>query len=1177
MTLEKIQNHLALLFFSILVVLQALVFVAVRANDNSQDLQAVFVNPSIGQSLEAGEAFYIQAQLSSDKYQDLVGAYFVWYDLATNQRLNFEADKQSDGTWKAQAILDVSQFVPGTYYLQAVVPIFDKGIFVENEVSIPQVVNIVGELAASLEGVNSTDIFQVAFISPMEGKYYPNNINLDIDVQLTGNEMVYEDFDMDVARFTVRSFEEANKVIATASANYTAASYTGTGVLDLSPLLAGTYYLALEVQAISTRQYITVASIIFNIIEPSLVDQEDILNLQINVLSPRNNSTVSGDLQIDVVPSYQLQLPSERVAVIINNNARILLELAADGHLKKTIDTTAQLNGEPVYPNGDYTLSFMYYLEDQTVIDPIELATTTIIINNINEPEEKDPVFLFNAPQDGQVISQNSFTLNVQTNFETEAVKYEIYDSQNPSITIGETTVPKTDGLNWVREVILDDYLPDGENYVLHVEALYQGETIASDLSIVLDRIEEQAPIPAETNLYLHGISTNLEPQSVLIGSGNILGDLSFVFHNTATEEEIISPAQLINCDQSVINNTIRQEIQNLGSTYCFYKVVAGDLQDDLENGNYEISLSYNGDTIINSQTKLISYFNSENQSTEEVEEEEVIVKIFGPIPIVEAQNQRLLFYVATSINPIDYDQILSFWIKDSQDREVLSGALSRSNWDNAAVRGIFLGDNPETPYLFDTFRDTSGNSILSQDGTYKAYVELALNDSTIIKSNELTFEIINSYLAGYAPTDQEELEDQVEENKQPQQIRSGGGSDVAIGLYTSCLEAGIIDENTCLRFRAVMDSLDNRCINQDIYEEVACEDYLNRIEVDKECQDQSIIDKEQCKDYLLEKYGSQVDCQLVDTGLCTDILRNSYLNRLVVAQKRSIMINEAIAPLIGKNLEILEVSNELENKGISLEDLLPIKKEDSYKVLVAPSTKETVLEDTNKLTVINQAVMIADSDGDGLVDDLEGYYGTDPNNSDSDGDGYSDGMEINNGYDPLGPGALVRERTNLDKIILSKINLEQPKEKSKKIDKSFKVASVNSQEKEVELNGQADPNTWVNIYLYSSLPLVMTTKTDASGNWSYDIKHSLAEGHHRVYVTVNDDTGKIVKQSQPISFLIKEAQAVTADSYFDESEVPDSVNNLLVYYILGAAFLIFFALGIILFLHRGKRPDLEA
>ena len=101
-----------------------------------------------------------------------------------------------------------------------------------------------------------------------------------------------------------------------------------------------------------------------------------------------------------------------------------------------------------------------------------------------------------------------------------------------------------------------------------------------------------------------------------------------------------------------------------------------------------------------------------------------------------------------------------------------------------------------------------------------------------------------------------------------------------------------------------------------------------------------------------------------------------------------------------------------------------------------------------------------------------------------------------------------------------------------------------------------------------------MTTQTDASGNWSYGIKESLTDGHHRVYVTINDDTGKVVKQSSPVSFLVKRAQAVTANNYFDATTTQDSVDSMLVYYMIGAALLVVLALAIIMLLHRSKRVE---
>ena len=46
--------------------------------------------------------------------------------------------------------------------------------------------------------------------------------------------------------------------------------------------------------------------------------------------------------------------------------------------------------------------------------------------------------------------------------------------------------------------------------------------------------------------------------------------------------------------------------------------------------------------------------------------------------------------------------------------------------------------------------------------------------------------------------------------------------------------------------------------------------------------------------------------------------------------------------------------------------------------------------------------VVFGDTDQDGLSDEEEKTYGTDPTNKDTDGDGYSDGTEVKSGYDPL-------------------------------------------------------------------------------------------------------------------------------------------------------------------------------
>ena len=75
---------------------------------------------------------------------------------------------------------------------------------------------------------------------------------------------------------------------------------------------------------------------------------------------------------------------------------------------------------------------------------------------------------------------------------------------------------------------------------------------------------------------------------------------------------------------------------------------------------------------------------------------------------------------------------------------------------------------------------------------------------------------------------------------------------------------------------------------------------------------------------------------------------------------------------------------------------------------LVEPSGEE----DRDDLEEPNEeeeplALVLPDSDGDGLNDWEEEVFGTDPLNPDTDGDGYSDSLELLSGYNPLGEGEI--------------------------------------------------------------------------------------------------------------------------------------------------------------------------
>ncbi|MBT7553514.1 hypothetical protein HN670_03540, partial [bacterium] len=352
------------------------------------------------------------------------------------------------------------------------------------------------------------------------------------------------------------------------------------------------------------------------------------------------------------------------------------------------------------------------------------------------------------------------------------------------------------------------------------------------------------------------------------------------------------------------------------------------------------------------------------------------------------------------------------------------------------------------------------------------------------------------------------------------------------------------------------------------------CEDYLNRTYVDLECQEEQIVDPQACEDYLLEKYSFDVACQLESEYLCQEILQDDYLNRLVIKQQKKQSISTVMEPLIGQSISTQNLIEQL--AGVEVVDAVPLINDNN--LFIISSEESITLVNEQRLEVVSPAVLMIDTDSDGLPDDLEAYYGTDIFNSDSDSDGYLDGQEISNNYNPLGDGNLDIDRTNLDQIILTGANLEQPILNADRLDENITIVETDNETEESSLtwSGQADANAWVLIYIYSDLPLVLTTQADANGNWSYALDENLTDGQHQAYVTINDETGKIVKQSNPLSFFVRSAQAVSAGDYFSAQPPNSKVDNMLLYYLLGGAALIVLSLGVIIFIHRGKDDPVE-
>lgn len=109
-------------------------------------------------------------------------------------------------------------------------------------------------------------------------------------------------------------------------------------------------------------------------------------------------------------------------------------------------------------------------------------------------------------------------------------------------------------------------------------------------------------------------------------------------------------------------------------------------------------------------------------------------------------------------------------------------------------------------------------------------------------------------------------------------------------------------------------------------------------------------------------------------------------------------------------------------------------------------------------------------------------------------------------------------------------------------------------------LSGKAKPNSQVIIYVFSD-PLVLTTTSDADGNWTYTLENPIETGEHEVYTVVDRGDGEF-ERSAPVSFFIKTAAASPANPQglsllLDEKQTPSQSNSGLIFYLLSASALI--------------------
>lgn len=254
-------------------------------------------------------------------------------------------------------------------------------------------------------------------------------------------------------------------------------------------------------------------------------------------------------------------------------------------------------------------------------------------------------------------------------------------------------------------------------------------------------------------------------------------------------------------------------------------------------------------------------------------------------------------------------------------------------------------------------------------------------------------------------------------------------------------------------------------------------------------------------------------------------------LQRVVDVERTELFENltqtiEAIQPSEGSKIADLQVQVDASlqkiQTSLETESGLPVNFEKSHRDIKETLLRfEEVLQEKRMIIESRQgALVFEDTDADAVSDYDEIYiYRTDPSNARTVGTDLTDGQKIEAGINALSDTS-------------EKVSYQDPREDQESfVSSSYRVEKVQlikeeNQSSKLVFEGTALPNTYITLYIYST-PIVVTVKTNDSGQWSYELEKELEDGEHQMFVATVDTSGKIIARSNPILFT-KSAEAAT-------------------------------------------------
>ena len=361
----------------------------------------------------------------------------------------------------------------------------------------------------------------------------------------------------------------------------------------------------------------------------------------------------------------------------------------------------------------------------------------------------------------------------------------------------------------------------------------------------------------------------------------------------------------------------------------------------------------------------------------------------------------------------------------------------------------------------------------------------------------------------------------------------------------SQCQAAGITDQEACAKFIEIS-NLPLLCRDNGATTRDECEKMQRRNFLAPACANQGILDSAACEAFAAANIKGQVSCPGLSSEECGLKIRNRSLGGILEAQSRIENVRQRLAEFKDKHVEIVIVpeGKQPTAEQARIRDVMPVEPDEDRGFSLVDSESGIGFTADERVVTASPAFLMYDTDGDGMPDDVEQRHGSDPTKKDTNDDGIADGDEFKAMLAGKTKPGLV-ELAPIEKAVILGKAVGQPilegaldealkveKAVSEALPKTTAAANVKSKAPPLKLSGKGRAGTVLTLYVYSNLPLVATVTVDANGQWNYDISDPLKDGEHTVYVAINDDTGKVVTKSSPLSFFVRAAQAESPASF---------------------------------------------